>query len=76
MKRKVRLSMCSEGTIFSVPATWERKPRSAISGEASMPERPARSASPTSRAELPMGETIPIPVMATRCGIIPGRAPP
>src|SRR3712207_6101345 len=66
MKRSLRFSMCSAGSSLMVPATWERKPCSAISSDRSMPERPAFNDSSTSAALLPMGETIPMPVTTTR----------
>src|SRR5690554_6075147 len=66
MKRRVRLSTCSLRSILSVPATRLRKPCSAISGLATMPERPAFREAITSSAEFPMDETIPNPVTTTR----------
>src|SRR6056297_960493 len=66
MNRISRLSTWAAGSILSVPAIWLRKPCSAISGLASIPDRPAFSAAVTSSALFPMGETMPSPVIATR----------
>jgi len=46
--------------------TWQRKPRSAYSGAAEIPDFASRSAASTSLALLPIEETIPIPVTTTR----------
>ena len=48
------------------PCTWQRKPSSAYSGAAVMPERASRSDAVTSLASLPIDETMPMPVTATR----------
>gem|GEM_PF-5927834 len=67
MKRSCLRSMCASRSICGTPATWLRKPISANSGMARMPERPARSAAVTLALSLPMQETMPVPVMTTRC---------
>src|SRR5690606_8898276 len=66
MKRRSRLSTWAAMSMVGRPSTWLRKPFSAYSGENTMPERPVRRLSVTSSALLPMGETIPSPVMTTR----------
>ena len=66
MKRRRRRSTISSTFIFSVPATWLRKPSSLYCGTNSMPDLPSRSDFVTSAALLPIEETTPRPVTTTR----------
>src|SRR3954469_9517090 len=66
MKRRSRRSTISSTFIFSVPATWLRKPSSLYCGTNSMPDLPSRNDFVTSAALLPIGETMPRPVTTTR----------
>src|SRR6266545_1802152 len=66
MKRRRRRSTISSTFIFSVPATWLRKPSSLYCGTNSMPDLPSRRDFVTSAALLPIEETIPKPVTTTR----------
>src|SRR5689334_4488546 len=52
--------------------TWQRKPSSAYSGAAEMPDLASRSEARTSLALLPMDETTPNPVTTTR-RMLPSR---
>src|SRR5215218_1374220 len=66
MKRRSRRSTISSTFIFSVPATWLRKPSSLYCGTNSMPDLPSRRDFVTSAALLPIEETTPRPVTTTR----------
>src|SRR6056297_1357304 len=66
MKRRVRLSTCLATSISTAPAIWLRKPCSAMTGLAVIPDRPSRRDARTSAALFPMDETIPSPVTTTR----------
>src|SRR5262245_43722423 len=66
MKRRSRRSTASSTLIFSVPATWLRKPSSLYWGTNSMPDLPSFRDCVTSAALLPIDETTPKPVTTTR----------
>src|SRR4029453_8999829 len=66
LKRGRRRSTISSTFIFSVPATWLRKPNSLYCGTNSMPDLPSRNDFVTSAALLPIEETTPRPVTTTR----------
>src|SRR4029453_1328660 len=66
MKRRRRRSTISSTFIFSVPATWLRKPSSLYCGTNSMPDLPSRNDLVTSATLLPIEETTPRPVTTTR----------
>src|SRR5882757_5484641 len=66
MKRRSRRSTSSSTLIFSVPATWLRKPISLYCGTNSMPDLPSFRDCVTSAALLPIEETTPRPVTTTR----------
>src|SRR6187402_2110545 len=66
MKRRRRRSTISSTLIFTVPATWLRKPNSLYCGTNSMPDLPSRNDFVTSAALLPIEETTPRPVTTTR----------
>src|SRR3954468_19604494 len=66
MKRVVRRSSTSNGSILGAPWTWQRKPSSAYSGAKTIPGLAAFRLSSTSDALLPIEETIPMPVTTTR----------
>src|SRR5690242_5543264 len=66
MKRVVRRSSTSNGSILGAPWTWQRKPSWAYSGAKTMPGLAAFRLSSTSAAVLPIEEMIPMPVTTTR----------
>jgi len=69
-KRRARRSTTLSASRVGAPATWLRKPCAEKSSAREMPERASRKDASTSCVELPMDETMPIPVIATRLMIV------
>lgn len=69
-KRIARRSTTVSASRVGAPATWLRKPWAEKSSAREMPERASRRDARTSWVELPMDETMPIPVIATRLMIV------
>jgi len=57
---------CATQSIWGAPCTWQRKPISAYFSALTIPDLPSLSEAITSWLELPIEETIPIPVTTTR----------
>src|SRR5262245_36390072 len=61
-----RRSTISSASSRGAPCTWQRNPISAYLSARTMPDLASRRLANTSCVELPMDETIPIPVTTTR----------
>src|SRR3954452_10887565 len=66
MKRLARRSIIASRSMFGLLCTWLRKPSSASSLPKLMPDFASRSEATTSWVLLPIEDTIPMPVTATR----------
>src|SRR5665213_1672409 len=64
--RRARRSIIDSQSIWGAACTWLRKPSSAYSGAAEIPDFASRNEARTSFALLPIEETTPIPVTTTR----------